>query len=145
MCIRDRFYSQVPINNKTYKKLFGLLLENENLPIIIHCTAGKDRTGAASALILLALGVDIETVIEDYMLTNIYLEGFTKKLLSMYKEQLDDTGYKNMEYMLSTQKEFLQSTIKNIEEVYGNIEKYFEDDIGINANGKIRLKELYLE
>ena len=43
-----------------------------NVPILFHCSAGKDRTGIAAILILLALGVDEETAIYDYMLTNEY-------------------------------------------------------------------------
>ena len=43
-----------------------------NMPILFHCSAGKDRTGIAAILILLALGVDEETAMYDYMLTNEY-------------------------------------------------------------------------
>jgi protein-tyrosine phosphatase len=143
--IMKQFYIDVPINNKTYKKMFRLLLETENLPMVIHCTAGNDRTGAASALILLALGVDVETVIEDYLLTNIYLLDFKEKILLMYKSQLDDIGYKNMDYMLSTQQEFLKSSIENISKIYGNFDKYFREDINLTESEQNLLCEMYLE
>jgi protein-tyrosine phosphatase len=48
-------------------------LEEGHLPLLYHCTAGKDRTGVFSALLHLALGVPEQTVLADYALTDIYL------------------------------------------------------------------------
>ncbi|MDE1178206.1 MAG: tyrosine-protein phosphatase [Edaphobacter sp.] len=48
-------------------------VNNDHLPLLYHCTAGKDRTGIFSALLLLTLGVPEKTVLEDYALTNQYL------------------------------------------------------------------------
>ncbi len=53
-----------------YASLMDRVTDPENWPTNIHCTAGKDRAGWGSALILLALGVPEETVMEDYLLTN---------------------------------------------------------------------------
>lgn len=55
-----------------YAPLFRLLLEEGSLPLLVHCTSGKDRTGMAAAAILLALGVPRQTVVQDYALTNDY-------------------------------------------------------------------------
>lgn len=139
------FYKDVPINNKTYKKLFRLLLENDNLPIVFHCTAGKDRTGAASALILLALGVDMDTVMKDYLLTNIYLENFTQKILGMYRKELDDNAYNNMKYMLSAQSDFLEITLQHINNIYGDFDTYLENDLGVKKKDRKLLEKMYLE
>ena len=54
----------------SYRNLMDLVLEPSNWPILIHCNAGKDRSGVAVALILEALGVDRETIMEEYLLTN---------------------------------------------------------------------------
>lgn len=54
----------------SYVKLMDLVLDESNWPILIHCNAGKDRTGVAVALIQEALGVDRETIMEEYLLTN---------------------------------------------------------------------------
>lgn len=62
-----------------YKEFFSILSEKENAPLLFHCSAGKDRTGIAAALLLLALGVDRETVTEDYMLS---AEHITKNMNS---------------------------------------------------------------
>ena len=52
--------------------LFNLLADRRHRPLLFHCTGGKDRTGAAAALILLALGVPSETVVADYGLSDGY-------------------------------------------------------------------------
>jgi protein-tyrosine phosphatase len=54
----------------SYVRLMDLVLDESNWPILIHCNAGKDRTGVAVALIQEALGVDRETIMEEYLLTN---------------------------------------------------------------------------
>src|SRR5262245_11695304 len=67
--MRESYRNYVRQNTASYKTLFAHLLE-DTAPLVIHCTAGKDRTGFAAALILKALGVADELVVEDYMLTN---------------------------------------------------------------------------
>jgi len=52
------------------KSFFSVLLNEDNLPIAFHCSAGKDRTGIFSVLFLIALGVSRDDVINDYMETN---------------------------------------------------------------------------
>ena len=59
----------MPFGNPAYRALFGAIRAGQT-PILFHCTAGKDRTGVAAALILKALGVSREDIVEDYLLTN---------------------------------------------------------------------------
>ena len=54
----------------SFQKLMGLVLDQSNWPVLIHCNAGKDRAGVAVMLILEALGVDRETIMDDFLLTN---------------------------------------------------------------------------
>jgi len=67
--MRDSYRSYVRHNTQSFRALFAHLLE-DRAPLVIHCTAGKDRTGFACALILHALGVPDQTIAEDYLLTN---------------------------------------------------------------------------
>ena len=57
-------------------------METDKTPLMFHCTAGKDRAGFAAALFLAALGVERETIIEDYMLTN-ELTGVTMEAMKV--------------------------------------------------------------
>src|SRR6185436_18564468 len=59
------------------------LSDPTNLPTLFHCTAGKDRTGYAAALVLLALDVPRETAMRDYLLTNTYTQVKTHRTLRM--------------------------------------------------------------
>ncbi|MFP4552159.1 MAG: tyrosine-protein phosphatase, partial [Spirochaetales bacterium] len=69
-------------HSEVYARWLRILLdENEAMPHVFHCTAGKDRTGFAAALILRLLGVPHETVIEDYLATNDRLSEFVKRVL----------------------------------------------------------------
>lgn len=58
-----------------FGELLGILAESANLPSIIHCFGGKDRTGVASAVLLAVLGVPWRTVREDYLRSNEYYQG----------------------------------------------------------------------
>ena len=68
-----------------YAAMFERITQGENLPALVHCTAGKDRAGFASALILSVLGVPQETVLEDFLLTNHYTSKATERALLMIK------------------------------------------------------------
>lgn len=59
----------------TYREFFRIVSEERNTPLLFHCSAGKDRTGIAAALLLGALGVDREVIMEDYMLSAEYIKG----------------------------------------------------------------------
>ena len=54
----------------SYQKVMEVVLDESNWPVLIHCSAGKDRSGIAVALILEAIGVNRETIMEEYLLTN---------------------------------------------------------------------------
>ena len=102
-----------------FKKMFTLLKNKDNTPLLIHCTAGRDRTGVGAALILLALGVDKETVIADYLLTNIYVPEYG----DIYRS-------------------YLESTLNKINSTYTSIDNFFRDQMGIEDIEAFR--EMYL-
>src|SRR3982751_563351 len=68
--MRDSYRNYVRCNTTNFRRLFAHLIEEDRAPLVIHCTAGKDRTGFACALILHALGVPDDVIAEDYLLTN---------------------------------------------------------------------------
>ena len=57
---------------KEYRRIFDILLDKNNYPVVIHCSSGKGRTGIVSALVLASLGVDEDIIMEDYRLSNDY-------------------------------------------------------------------------
>ena len=65
----------MPFNNKAFDKLFKLLLKNDG-SVYYHCSAGKDRTDIATFLIMMALDMNEEDAINEYLLSNKYLKNF---------------------------------------------------------------------
>ena len=92
--------------------------------MIFHCTAGKDRTGIAAALILSALNVDIQDIVEDYLLSNIFLQ---KK----YESYIANDP--KLETLFTVKSSYLQYAINTIVEQYGSIKQYLEEVLNVDV------------
>ena len=80
--IIDEFYYQIPKAEnlqKAYAQFFDVLLNTKKGATLWHCSLGKDRAGIAAVLVEYALGASPEDIMEDYMLTNTYLEDIPDK------------------------------------------------------------------
>ncbi|MDR1402767.1 MAG: tyrosine-protein phosphatase [Tannerellaceae bacterium] len=117
---------------KRYQDFFLLLQNEEKTPLLFHCSAGKDRTGLGAAWILLALGVDEEAVMQDYLLSNIYL----RDKYAGYIEQ-----FPSLKSLFSVKHEFLQAGIDRIKETYGSVDNYLQGTLGADI---AKLREMYL-
>ncbi|MBQ3470952.1 MAG: tyrosine-protein phosphatase [Clostridia bacterium] len=130
-----------------YKKFFEILLNKpENGAVLFHCTQGKDRTGTAAILILSALGVDRETIIADYMLTNkaygFLLDGIRSELAAanVSKEVLDCA------LMLESVSEgLIVPMLEDMDREYGSVQGYLKEEFGLTESDMKQLNELYLE
>ena len=133
--MQDTYRGFVRGNTHRFAEFFGHLLES-NEPTVFHCTAGKDRTGFAAALILHALGVPRDEVMHDYMLTNERL-----KPLSMDGWTLPPHV---AAVLYRVQPEFLQAVYEVVDADYGGLENYFSEGLGLKAPERERFRELYL-
>lgn len=142
----DRFYDLLIFHNSAYKEMFNLLLE-EQVPMLFHCTAGKDRTGVAAILIMLALGVSEETIEKDYLLTNKYRSAKIKEVLDHYR--LIHHFSKTLKIILTFSQGVLphgcQYVFDRIKEKYDSYEDYFYHEYGLTKEDLDRLKDLCLE
>ncbi|XP_069135388.1 uncharacterized protein [Argopecten irradians] len=112
-----------------------LLTKKENLPALINCAHGKDRTGITSALILLLLGETPENVIKDYTVS--------EKALAPIKPRLHDEIVKRFnwdESFMYAKPETLQTALNHINDKYGSIENYLES-IGFSRQEQQCLRE----
>ena len=66
-----RYLGYLEFGGGTWLKMFDIFAEAEDLPVVLHCTAGKDRTGVSTAFLLSVLGVDRAIIEADYLLTNV--------------------------------------------------------------------------
>lgn len=119
-----------------YQALFEHLLAGPG-PLVFHCTAGKDRTGFAAALILHALGVPARQVMDDYLLTN--------RLYRLPERRDLDLPEDIMQVLWRVQPGFLQAAMQTLEARYGSVPAYLEQALGVAAPERQRLAELYLE
>lgn len=119
-----------------YRELFEHLLESGE-PLVFHCTAGKDRTGFAAAMILLALEVPRDVVLEDYMLTNRHLIMPVNPNSPLPPEVID--------VLHSVQQDFLEAALQIVDSDYGGPMQFLENGLGVKAAERARLAELYLE
>ena len=122
-------------NTHRFAQFFGHLLES-NEPTVFHCTAGKDRTGMAAALLLHALGASPEEVMRDYLLTN---ERLKMPEISRYT-----LGPEAAAVLWRVQPAFLEAAFEAADQDYGGLDPYLREGLGLGEPEMERLKELYL-
>ena len=133
-------YRQMPFGNPAYHTLFALLEEHRG-PLLFHCTCGKDRTGIAAMLILLALGASRETALEDYMLTNTYRREIIEASLQGKSEE-------ERKLLLSVEGVDASMGAGAIDEIlqrFGSYEAYFAAEYGLDETRLKALRDFYLE
>ncbi len=138
-------YTKLPLGNPSYKRLMEMIQHSDNLGLLHHCTAGKDRTGVGAALILLALGVPEETVMKDYLLTNETMKGFNRKLLSQLAEHVNEVELRNIEHLFGVKGQFMEAAFGSIKKTYGNVDTYFSEEFGLTNQRREALQSMCLE
>ena len=131
-----------------YKQLFQELLElPEGGAVLFHCTQGKDRTGCAAMLILSALGVDEETILADFTLTNIYNEA----LIGSERQMLSAQGVEGEEQetylrlMDEVDAQYMINALDWMKDSYGSVLGYISDELGIEEAQLETLRDRHLE
>lgn len=122
---------------ESYVELMKVLADQNNYPIVFHCSHGVHRTGTAAALVMSVLGVPWETVEKDYLLSNKYrgdenkrrigqLDSMARITISAENLDLDlDVNKANIEAFYILEAEYVAGTKSYIEENYGSFENYF--------------------
>ena len=126
-----------------YREVFRALLAHENGGFLIHCTAGKDRTGFGVAIIQLALGVPRDLVEEDYLLTNDVIDFETFLLPRLRGRYGADVDLDAVRAISGVRLEYIHAALDTVDDHYGSIERYLET-IGVGVAERDALKERYL-
>jgi protein-tyrosine phosphatase len=134
--MRDSYRNYVSQSTPRFRGLFAHLLE-DRAPLVVHCSAGKDRTGFACALILHVLGVPDEVIAEDYLLTN----RFYRRDPSASSDLPDDVR----QVLGSVETSFLAAAYDAVGADYGDLETYFSDGLGLGARERATLQASFLE
>ena len=131
-----------------YSQMFEALLENRENASLFHCSAGKDRTGMAAALILSALDVPRETIIEDYLLT---LEHFDSDgLIEIIEGHLRAANVSHWERSwlvpyAAVHEENIVNFFTAIDQRFGSMEVYLNSGLGLDGAKLALFREGYLE
>ncbi|MDO9437867.1 tyrosine-protein phosphatase [Hydrogenophaga sp.] len=134
MC--DTYRGFVREGAPVYARFFRHLIEQPT-PVVFHCTAGKDRTGYAAALLLGALGVAHDDIVQDYLLTNQY---FRRSPLVQARGPAHV-----MDVLWSVQPAFLDAAFAAIDEDFGGLARYLEGPMGLGPHEQTQLRALLLE
>jgi len=134
-----------PHCKSAFAEMLSIISHKENQAILQHCRGGKDRTGYGVALILLLLGVPKSTVLEDYLLTNVYRSEKNENSLIHLRKNKEESFVKGMKVLKEARAEFLEKALSIIEAKYGGIQEYVEKELGISKVKMDHLKELYLD
>ena len=139
-------YRAIPVDHAaSYRAMFGQIAAGR-LPIIINCSAGKDRTGVGAALILAALGVPRETIVEDYLLTKDHADW---NWLLTQRNSLVVRAWsaraEALEPVLSVDVAYLDSLFAELDANHGGIEGYLAGSLGIDEDARQALRERLLD
>lgn len=134
------------------KGLFAAIAQGD-IPLIFHCSAGKDRTGVAAALVLSAIGVPRETIYEDYLLTNeavdlerhFFRAADTALGLGRSWEGLARLSNEARRALFVADADYLGAAFTAIELAHGTVERYLEAELGVGPAERERLREVLVE
>ena len=140
------------VGESAYAGLFDVLSNEENYPVVFHCSHGVHRTGTASALVLSVLGISWDTIEKDYLLSNDFRKSeidmriqALKKLASENPTIEDEkTNLKNIEAFYRLKPEYIEGTKKAVERDYDGFDGYF-NALGISESKFSKMQNILLE
>jgi len=135
--LREAYQAYALTNFDRYRAMFDLLRDDTNLPLLFHCSAGKDRTGFGAALLLTALGVSWDHVLHDYLATN--------RLWRREIARNFDLPAPVKDTLLSAHAVLLTAAFDAIRGAYGSIDAYITRAIGLDEAARAALADRFLE
>ncbi|MEH6923652.1 tyrosine-protein phosphatase [Bacillus altitudinis] len=143
--MKDVYQSMLYERKKEIQQLFTLLSDEKNYPLMLHCTSGKDRTGFLSALIQLAAGVPVHTVLSEYMRSNEGVKMLVKRqerfvrMMSLYR-----VSKEQIQPLLGVQQDYLEDVLNEMMDTYGSAERYLLEACDIPKAQLLKMKNILL-
>ena len=139
-------YERMLHGNKAYKELFRALEAGET-PVLFHCSAGKDRTGIAAILILLALGASDETIVADFVQSNTCRKAEIEAFWAEHAEEIAARPEQKYFYLgiFGVHPDDAPFVLDTIRQEYGTTDAYLEAEYGLTPARLMRLRRMYLE
>jgi len=134
--VREAYRDYALLSYPQYRTVFAHVLREDGLPLLLHCSAGKDRTGFGSALLLTALGEPWDVVMQDYLATN-----------TLWRQEIGasfDLPAPLKEVLFAAHEEVLTAAFDAIRERYGSVDAYLAEAIGLDVAARARLADRLL-
>lgn len=138
------------ITNPTHRESWGSwlksLVQEDETPHLFHCTSGKDRAGYGAAIFLLTMGVPKETVMEDFLLSNMVYADYIDKTVSrvdrFVRKDVDTTLLRKV---MGVSRETLEATFAEMEAGFGTTDNFIKEGLGIDDETRAALQAKFLE
>jgi protein-tyrosine phosphatase len=127
----------------SYRMLFDRLLTSDKA-VIVNCTAGKDRTGLGVALVLSALGVPYEAIMEDYLLSNSLLDADALRADKGMSAAMSALPADVAKPLLGVERAYLDAAFDQIRKDYGDVDTYLARELGVDSKALQRLRKQML-
>lgn len=137
------YIDSIECHADVWARFFQRLVNPRHRPLLFHCTGGKDRTGVAAALILLSLGVPVETVIEDYGLS----DGYNAEVRRATYDHLQPLGVDiaKVDPYFTAPESRIRALLEHIDAQYGSALGYLKQKVGVSDAMLHQLREELLE
>lgn len=131
---REELYRKFVADRKQRARIGGLLkdIAQADGPVIIHCSEGKDRTGWVSAVLQLIAGVDEQTVMEEYLLSNERRADLVAKDVAKVRRSQGRTAAEIRQVRLEVYDRFLQAALDELTDRYQDVDGYVTDGLGLS-------------
>ena len=132
---------------KGFAEFFQILLDNEEGKAVLwHCTGGKDRTGTAAVLLLSALGVDEDTILDDFALTNEFFKGKIDYMGAEAAKKTDDQEIiDGVRTLTGVSRDFMKKMIDSLTDEYGSVENFIIEALNVSKDAIVKLQDMSLE
>lgn len=156
--VRETMKANYPIKLYSHRFAYRALLEQlikSDRSLLFHCAAGKDRTGVAAALVLSLLGVDEQTIIEDYLITQSQLSDRLEKWVlggatieehyHAFQTMVEELPFEMLKPVFDADRVYIEHLLDYINEHYGSFEDYAKNILGFSRTDIERLRERNLD
>ncbi len=139
-------YRQFPMEmHKGLRKVLDILLDELSYPVLMHCTAGKDRTGFVAAVLLGTAGCDEKTIIADYMnYKRENLDADAKRYASSFAKYGVEVQVESTYPYLLAKEEYIRAMLESISEKWGSISGYLDKHIGFTGDMQRRIRDFLI-
>lgn len=114
-------------------------------PVAWHCSAGKDRTGYAAAILLRILGVPQNVILDDYALSKEYSLAARQKELMLLRLFKGEEAATKLAVIMGVEKPWLEAGFAQIDEIYGSFDTYVTEGLGLSQSDIQQLRQTLLE